>query len=72
MFVLVVFNRRHYADTKYLQLMERLVDTLYPAGSELEDSMSPKIVDVYEMVVSHSAFLPSLLSRTLLDVKGKH
>jgi len=52
--------------------MERLVAMMYPAGCELEDSMSPKIVDVYEMVVSHSAFLPSLLSRTLLDVKGKH
>ena len=33
--------------------------------------MPLKIAEVYEMVVSHSAFLPSMLGKTSTDVKGE-
>jgi len=33
--------------------------------------MPLKIAELYEMVVTHSAFLPSMLSRTSTDVKGE-
>jgi len=66
-----VFCRRHYTEAKFLQLMEKLVTVLYPSSCELTDSLCPKLVDVYEMIVSHSAFLPVMLSKTDPEVKGE-
>jgi len=58
-------------DATYLQLLERLVTLLYPLNCEEVDLMPLKIAEVYEMVVSHSAFLPSMLGKTSTDVKGE-
>ena len=44
---------------------------LYPLSGERADSMPLTIAEVHEMVVSHSAFLPSILDRTSTDVKGE-
>lgn len=68
---LYLCDRRHYVEATYLQLLERLVTVLYPLSGEHVDSMSVKITELYEMVVSHSAFLQSMLARTSNEVKGE-
>jgi len=66
-----LLGRRHYTESTYLQLLERLVAVLYPLNCDQADLMPLKIAELYEMVVTHSAFLPSMLSSTSADVKGE-
>ena len=66
-----LLSRRHYVDVAYLQLLERLMTVLYPLSCEERNLMPMKIAEVYEMIVSHSAFLPSVLGTTSTDVKGE-
>ena len=66
-----MLGRRHYTESTYLQLLERLVAVLYPLNCDQADLMPLKIAELYEMVVTHSAFLPSMLSSTSADVKGE-
>jgi len=70
MILFICFCRHHYTDAKFLQLLERLLMTLCPSDCELSDWTSLKFSEMYEMIVSHSAFLPTMLSRTSTDVKG--
>jgi len=44
---------------------------LYPLSCEERNLMPVKIAEVYEMIVSHSEFLPSMLGTTSTDVKGE-
>ena len=71
MMLLICFCRHHYTDAKFLQLLERLLTALCPSDCELSNWTSLKFSEMYEMIVSHSAFLPTMLSRTCTDVKGE-
>jgi len=51
--------------------LERLIVVLYPPGCELIDALPLKLAELYEMIMSHSAFVPTMLSKTSADVKGK-
>jgi len=66
-----LFHSRHYTNAKFLELLERLYAVLYPSLDSVSvDTLPLLLSQVYEMVVSHSAFVPSMLSKTSTDVKG--
>jgi len=65
------FDRHYYTDDKFLELIQRLLTVLYPSDCDLSDWLPLKFVEMYEMIVSHSAFLPTMLSKTAADVKGE-
>lgn len=61
--------RNCYNKPKCHHVAERLVNLMY--SPEDSSSLLPlNVASIFEMVVSHSAFLPTIFSNTSTEVKG--
>lgn len=75
---LILLLRHHSTDHCFLRLLEELISQLYTVKGEVENMDGPVaknglvIVDVFEMIISQSHFMPTIMKEIDDDTKGKH
>jgi len=76
--MLFPLSRHHSTDHCFLELLEELISQLYTLEGEVEDMDEPvaknglAIVDVFEMIISQSHFMPTIMKETDNDTKGMY